>query len=198
MRNCLNILIAASVMASLCHAATPVKKPAGSPQKLVAKPAVVSLPKTERIEANVSEIKLESRRAYRQLVVTGYFNSAPHDVTQSANYHIANEKMARVQKGRVIPLSNGTTILTIAFGNKTLTIPITVSSYAEAEPIRFKSETIAALTKQGCSAGSCHGSPHGKGGFSLSLFGYDPRIDKVSLVRDGFNRRLDMMQPEQS
>lgn len=165
---------------------------------MVAKPPIPALPDAERIEANVSEIKLDSRRAYRQLVVTGFFNGAARDVTQSATYRIANEKIARVQKGRVLPLSNGSTRLTIAFGNKTLTMPISVSRFAESEPIRFKSETIAALTKQGCSAGSCHGSPHGKGGFSLSLFGYDPRVDKVSLVRDGFNRRLDMMQPEQS
>ena len=179
MRNRLIIFIAVLLIASRSHAAP-------------------TLPNAQRIEANIAEIKLESQRAYQQLVVTGTFNGAARDVTNSATYKVADEKIARVQKGRVHPVSDGKTQLTIAFGNQTLTVPIRVANFDKAEPIRFQSETIAALTKQGCSAGSCHGSPHGKGGFSLSLFGYDPRIDKVSLVRDGFNRRLDMMQPEQS
>ncbi len=194
MRNCLTILLAALGHASFGYAATPLQKPV---VKTV--PALLpALPKAERLEANVSEIKLESRRAYRQLVVTAYFNGAARDVTQSAIFRVADEKIASLQKGRVHPLNDGNTRLTISFGDKNLALPISVSHFAEAEPIRFKSETVAALTKNGCSAGSCHGSPHGKGGFSLSLFGYDPRIDKVSLVRDGFNRRLDIMQPEGS
>jgi hypothetical protein len=54
------------------------------------------------------------------------------------------------------------------------------------------------LTKHGCAGGSCHGSPHGKGGFSLSLFGYDPQADRISLTRDGFNRRVNVLEPADS
>lgn len=67
-----------------------------------------------------------------------------------------------------------------------------------ATPVSFQFDVLPVLTKQGCATGSCHGSPHGKGGFSLSLFGYDPRIDRVSLTRDGYNRRINVLEPDES
>jgi hypothetical protein len=52
--------------------------------------------------------------------------------------------------------------------------------------------------RMGCNAGSCHGSFQGKGGFRLSLFGYDPEKDYFALTRDQFGRRLNSVNPEQS
>jgi hypothetical protein len=65
-------------------------------------------------------------------------------------------------------------------------------------PVSFQFEILPVLTKQGCATGSCHGSPHGKGGFSLSLYGYDPAFDRISLTRDGFNRRINVIDPADS
>ena len=55
-----------------------------------------------------------------------------------------------------------------------------------------------ALSKQGCNSGACHGSPSGKGGFRLSLRAYDPAVDTETLVREAFNRRTNVYEPEQS
>lgn len=172
-------------------------KPPGKPAPKIVTPPI-NAPRPERLEVFPEAIQLNSRRAYRQFVVTAYFGGEARDVTRGVTMQVADAKIARVENGLVTARGDGKTSLTISFTGKSLKVPVQVAHSGAPEPIRFKTETIAALTKQGCSAGSCHGSPHGKGGFSLSLFGYDPRIDKISLVRDGFNRRVDVMKPEES
>ncbi len=46
--------------------------------------------------------------------------------------------------------------------------------------------------------GACHGSPSGKGGFRLSLRGYDPNVDLVTLRGEYFNRRSNVLNPDES
>jgi hypothetical protein len=50
----------------------------------------------------------------------------------------------------------------------------------------------------GCNSGSCHGSFQGKGGFRLSLFGYDPEKDFLALTREANARRIDLANPDGS
>ena len=46
--------------------------------------------------------------------------------------------------------------------------------------------------------GACHGSPSGKGGFRLSLRGYDSTVDLVTLRGEYFNRRSNVLNPDES
>ncbi len=151
-----------------------------------------------RIEVHPSAIQLDSRRAYRQMVVTGYFGGVPHDVTAQATYKVADSKMAKASGSRIEAVGEGQTTLAVRYGGKSVQVPVCVTHTSKPDPISFKFETRAILTKQGCATGSCHGSPHGKGGFSLSLFGYDPTIDRVSLTHDGYNRRVNVLDPAES
>ncbi|MCW3100171.1 MAG: hypothetical protein JWL77_5789 [Chthonomonadaceae bacterium] len=160
------------------------------------KTTAVALP--ERIEIYPTHVDLDSRRAYRQFVVTGYFHGEARDLTQQAVLRSTDAHIATVHGSRVLAVGDGKTDLVVAAGGRTVHVPVTVANTAAPDPVQFKFETLAILTKQGCATGSCHGSPHGKGGFSLSLFGYDPHIDSVSLTRDGFNRRLNVMEPADS
>ena len=57
-------------------------------------------------------------------------------------------------------------------------------AYSTNRKLDFVQDVVPVLTKQGCAGGSCHGSPQGKGSFSLSLFGYDPTMDQRALTRD--------------
>ncbi|MCI0359029.1 MAG: hypothetical protein L0211_11170, partial [Planctomycetaceae bacterium] len=66
------------------------------------------------------------------------------------------------------------------------------------EPVPFREGVLAALSRQGCSAGACHGSPTGKGGFRLSLRGFDPALDELTLIREDFGRRVNPHDPEAS
>ena len=68
-----------------------------------------------------------------------------------------------------------------------------------AEPrVSFRREVIPVLTKQGCATGACHGSPSGKGGFRLSLRGFDAEFDESTLIREAFGRRVNPSDAESS
>jgi hypothetical protein len=62
----------------------------------------------------------------------------------------------------------------------------------------FGEDIVPILTRMGCNTGSCHGRLEGQNGFHLSLFGYDPAGDYQAVARDGGQRRLSRMAPEES
>jgi hypothetical protein len=66
------------------------------------------------------------------------------------------------------------------------------------EKVDFERHVMPLLAQQGCSAGSCHGSFQGKGGFRLSLFGYAPEKDYLALTREARGRRIDLADPDRS
>lgn len=67
-----------------------------------------------------------------------------------------------------------------------------------SEPISFRTDVMAVLSKAGCNAGPCHGNASGKGGFKLSLRGEDPEADYIALTRDASGRRINVIRPEDS
>jgi hypothetical protein len=77
-------------------------------------------------------------------------------------------------------------------------VPVVVEGLDRPAPVSFRKETVAALTRQGCNSGACHGSPSGKGGFQLSLQAYDHAMDENSLTRSEEGRRTNSIVPEQS
>ena len=64
--------------------------------------------------------------------------------------------------------------------------------------VDFERHIMGLLGRLGCNAGSCHGSFQGKGGFRLSLFGYDPERDYLALTRDQGGRRINRTDPDRS
>ncbi|MCE9566906.1 MAG: DUF1549 and DUF1553 domain-containing protein [Planctomycetes bacterium] len=151
-----------------------------------------------RVEVYPPKVTLASKRAAVQLVVTGHFaNGETRDLTRDATFTPSAESV-EVRGGVAFPKKDGKAEIAVKVGEQTLKIPVEVSGQTNPDPIRFRTETLAVLTRHGCNAGSCHGSPEGKGGFRLSLFGYDPLIDAESLVRGGLNRRVDAFSPADS
>ncbi|MBP3958085.1 DUF1553 domain-containing protein [Gemmata sp. G18] len=151
-----------------------------------------------RIEVYPTKVTLTSPRAVCQLVVTGHFATGEtRDLTRDATF-TPPAPVVEIRDGVVAPKKNGRGEIAVAVGGHTIKVPVEVSGQSEPDPMRFRTETLAVMTKQGCNGGSCHGSPEGKGGFRLSLFGYDPGIDAESLVRGGLNRRVDAFTPADS
>jgi hypothetical protein len=68
----------------------------------------------------------------------------------------------------------------------------------QGERVDFERHIMGLLGRMGCNSGSCHGSFQGKGGFRLSLFGYDPEFDYLALTRDNQCRRINPSDPDSS
>src|SRR5262249_30858089 len=65
-------------------------------------------------------------------------------------------------------------------------------------PISFNNDIEPILTHSGCNQGACHGSQFGKGGFKLSLAGYDPEFDYESITKQAGGRRVTLADPSES
>ncbi len=66
------------------------------------------------------------------------------------------------------------------------------------EPPSFRNDVLPVLSKAGCNTGGCHGALAGKGGFRLSLFGYNPEADFLSITRESRGRRVELSDPGSS
>jgi hypothetical protein len=62
----------------------------------------------------------------------------------------------------------------------------------------FENHVQPILSRNGCNMGACHGALAGKGGFRLSLRGYDPISDHFNIVKQDNARRVELAQPESS
>ena len=69
-------------------------------------------------------------------------------------------------------------------------VPVEVTRAKAPRQVSFRNEIVPVLTKLGCNQGACHGSQHGKGGFKLSLLGFEPESDYTSIVKSAEQRRV--------
>ncbi len=144
-------------------------------------------------------VALAGPKARQQLVITGtYAAGSPRDLTALCDIGVKDAGVVSVEGGYIIPLKNGATTLTIKAGARTVQVPVSVKDMDKASPVSFRHEVIASLNVGGCNAGACHGTPSGKGGFKLSLRGFDPDADFQQLTRDVLGRRGDRQTPDAS
>lgn len=72
------------------------------------------------------------------------------------------------------------------------------SSHASGEAPNFQRHIVPLLGRLGCNGRSCHGSFQGRGGFRLSMFGYDFDLDhKALLAGDPARVNVDKMDTSQ-
>jgi hypothetical protein len=185
----------ASLLLSCRTASAPTVAATSPPPTASGVSATLAATIAARLDVQPANLVLESRRATRQFVVLADVDGESRDVTHLATFRSSNDKTVHIEHGLASPVGDGRTTITVEWGGKRVEVPATVANFSQPDPVLFKFETMAVFTKQGCAGGSCHGSPQGKAGFSLSLFGYDPTIDRRSLTRDGFSRRIDSVEP---
>lgn len=153
----------------------------------------------QKIDVVPAKFKLESPQRQMHLVVSGYYaDGKEQDLTRAATFTSSDVKVAKVENGIVKPVGNGHCEINVEVGGKNQKVPVDVSNQETREQVSFNYGTLVALSKQGCNQGACHGSPSGKGGFRLSLRAYDPVLDTETLIRESFNRRTNLMEPETS
>jgi hypothetical protein len=100
--------------------------------------------------------------------------------------------------GMLVAIGDGTANLRVTVGDESHEVPVTVSGVVENPSVDFDRQVAPIITKLGCNMGACHASQHGKGGFKLSVFGFEPADDHAAIVRDRLGRRVEMLAPEQS
>jgi len=147
-----------------------------------------------------SKLQLKGGDDAPQVVITGTLaNGRQVDLTGDVIYKIADEKVAEVSKaGRVTPKTNGSTMLSATFAGKSVTVPIAATHVGDNLPINFGNQVVPIFTKLGCNSGGCHGKQSGQNGFRLSLLGFEPDLDFMTLVKEGRGRRLLATTPERS
>lgn len=79
-----------------------------------------------------------------------------------------------------------------------LLLTIGAAVRAEESAVSFRREVVPILTRHACATGACHGSPSGKGGFRLSLRGFDADLDQATIIREAFGRRVNSADAESS
>ncbi len=153
----------------------------------------------QALQVYPERIELRGPRAVQQLVILGaYADGRQFDLTRQAKVTTSADKVARIEDGSVVPAGDGTAEILVEWQGKTAKAPVRVQGVAAETPVGFATEVIPLLTKLGCNQGACHGSQHGKGGFKLSLFGFDPETDHAQIVKSAEGRRVVLSDPERS
>lgn len=170
---------------------------AAVPADAKAKAALIGQPAS--VSAAPASVALAGPRARQQLVITArYPDGQLRDITALCDITAADAGLVTIDAGYLAPIKDGSTSLTIKAGAVSVKVPVTITDTATPQPVSFRDEVIAALNVGGCNAGACHGTPSGKGGFKLSLRGFDPEADYLQLTRDVLGRRTDRQRPDAS
>lgn len=107
-----------------------------------------------------------------------------------------DQRIARIASGKLIPVSDGSTTIRAFQGEKEVAVaPVIVSNTNQRFEWSFRNHVQAVLAKQGCNSGACHGALAGKGGFRLSLRGYDTAQDYFNITQQQLGRRVDLDEP---
>ncbi len=179
-------------------AAAKAKAPVRPVAKATALPA--ELKDVVGLDIAPASFQLDGPRAVQHLVVIGTLkDGATADVTDHVTLALDQPKLAKVVDGVVHPLADGKAQLTAKLGK--LTSPVAGFTVVNAKlpaTVDFNNDVMPILAKTGCNSTACHGSPAGKGGFKLSLFGYEPELDHVAIVKDGEGKRVNAKDPAQS
>jgi hypothetical protein len=121
------------------------------------------------------------------------------DKTAQAEFSSSNPAVAAVDKAGVVqPLSDGEAAITATIDGQSATASVVVNGMAHDEARSFRNDVQPVLAKMGCSAGACHGALAGKGGFKLSLRGYDAMADYRTITRGARGRRIEPTDPGRS
>ncbi len=154
--------------------------------------------KIVKLEAMPQTIDLRSPFEYRQLLLTGTLSTGEKvDVTRLAQVQAPGAVKVSAT-GVVRPAGDGTGELKISMAGLALVVPVKVTGQKDRHEVGFIRDVMPVIARLGCNGGTCHGAAKGKNGFQLSLRGYDPIADHLSLTDDLEARRFNRAAPEKS
>jgi Protein of unknown function (DUF1553)/Protein of unknown function (DUF1549)/Bacterial Ig-like domain (group 2) len=120
-------------------------------------------------------------------------------LTEEATFSSSNSGVATVDaSGVVTAVGDGRTDVTAEVAGRRVSTVIEVERASATYPVNFRNHVVPVLTKAGCNSGPCHGAAAGKNGFKLTLRGYDPALDYLTLTRQAGARRISKVDPATS
>jgi hypothetical protein len=152
------------------------------------------------LEVLPAKARLSGPEAVQRLVVLGVLADGSRiDVTPRARFEAEQPGVATVDETGVIrPVADGSAGVVVRVGEAEVRVPVEVAKATAPRAVSFRHEVEPVLTKLGCNQGACHGSQHGKGGFRLSLLGFEPEPDHTAIVKSAEGRRVTPFAPEES
>jgi hypothetical protein len=137
-----------------------------------------------------------SQQLLVESVVDGRFAG---DRTEHAEFTTSDPAVATVDEaGVVYPVGNGQATITATADGTSVTATVVVDGMTEKSSRSFRNDVQPVLAKIGCNSGACHGALAGKGGFKLSLRGYDAMADYLAITRNARGRRIEPTDPGRS
>ncbi|MBL8828012.1 MAG: DUF1549 domain-containing protein, partial [Planctomycetaceae bacterium] len=147
----------------------------------------------ETLEILPVKVDLSSREARQSLVVPGY------DLTTAGiTFESSDPKVVAIENNIARPIGNGSAKITARSKTGVGQVPVIVRNFDQPFSWSFRNHVEAVMAKTGCTSGPCHGAQSGKGGFKLSLFGYDPEGDFFTISRQARGRRVVPSDPGRS
>ena len=144
------------------------------------------------------DITLAGPGARQRLVVERMYGERYVGEAAEAKFASSDEKIARVEGSEVVPVADGAAIVTATVGDRRATVNVRVVDMTKPFQWSFRNHVESVMLKSGCTTGPCHGAQAGKGGFKLSLRGYDPEGDYRAITRQARGRRIAPTEPGRS
>lgn len=146
-----------------------------------------------------ASVEMDGPESSQQLVAEALTGQFHEDWTRSVTWTSSNPAVATVDANGLVKLAgNGETTIVASRNGTTARTTVRVTNAKAPFTWSFRNHVIPVLTKAGCNQGACHGALAGKGGFKLTLRGYDPELDFDVLTRQSVGRRISLAEPDKS
>ncbi len=154
----------------------------------------------EKLSILPASIVLTGPGASQRLVVEGLFKDGhEEDLTSQAKLTSSRPWIASIDdQGLVHAVADGRAQLRAVYQGHESTAQVEVKDSKAPLVWGFRNQVLPVMTKMGCNSGACHGAAAGKNGFKLTLRGYDPEIDYLTLTRQALGRRTERLEPAKS
>lgn len=146
-----------------------------------------------------ADLSFDSAARYAQVLATATLDDGTTaDVTGFVKWSVNGPAATVSDRGVLRPAAAGEGTLTATLGDKSSSAPVKFTPPATVAHLDFVQDVNPVITRLGCNMGTCHGAKDGKGGFKLSLRGYDPLYDVRGFADDHTARRVNFASPDDS
>ena len=141
---------------------------------------------------------LHGPRSSQRVVVAGSIDGMPAAAVaiDQLSLRSSDEKVFRIVDEVATPVGDGSAELIAERTDGSRTVAqVTVVGMDSSDEVSFRNQVQPIFARLGCNSGACHGALAGKGGFRLSLRGYDPVADHHTIARQLRGRRIEIANP---